>query len=213
MDNGHTDNDNFEQSFLNSVDQAVGVPMQPVASVTSEPVTPRQPKMATPQMQPAMTQPIVSSPAMADNETEPARKLPIFLIATIVCAVIVVVLLVVMFVMGKKPSIASDPTENVKLNDAGNVEAIGVYCRLDDGIMYLELSNSYFIEPSNISSTLIELEDGSYEQLEVDMESGHYTVDGTSLHFVSDDGGDYRATYSSHELKLKNKTYQCTNYE
>lgn len=205
MDNGHTENDNFEQSFMDSVDQAVGGGVPPVQPV--QPVQPMQP------MQP-MQQPVQPVVSPVDNDVEPKSKAPkIFLITTIACALIIVVLLVVMFIMGNKPSIASDSTENVRLNDAGNVEAFGSYCKLDKGTIYFNKNNRYFIEVDDVEDTLVMVEEGVYQQLDPMLERGAYTVDGYDIHLIADDEDDYYAKYSHHELKLKDKTYKCENYE
>lgn len=213
MDNGHTENDNFEQSFMNSVDQAVGggmppvEPMQPMQQM-QQPIQPAQPMQSMQQPMQTM-QPI----AGVDDDDSKKKFPPIFVITTVVCALIIVVLLVVLFIMGSKPNIASDSSENVRVNDAGTVEAIGVYCKMDKGTIYLNKNNRYFVETDNLEETLVMVEEGVYQQVDPMLERGTYTVDGYDIHFIADDDDDYYAKYSHHELELKNKTYKCENYD
>ncbi len=220
MDNGHTNSDDFEQSFMNSVNQAVGgvPPMQP-----GQPVQPEMQAMQEQPIQPVQpiqpTQPSPMNPGMVSSNTagfveqETKKPFPIFLITTIVCGVIVVILLVVLFVMGGKPSIASDSTENVRLGNSGNVEAIGAYCKMDHGTIYFDKGNRYFIEIDTIEDSLVEIDEGVYVQVETILERGSYTVDGYDLHLIVDDSDDYYAAYSHHELTMKDHIYKCENYD
>lgn len=214
MDNGHTNSDDFEQSFMNGVNQAVGdmPPMQP-----GQPVQPEMQAMQEQPVQPVQPGPMnpgmVSSDTAGFVEQETKKPFPIFLITTIVCGVIVVILLVVLFVMGGKPNIASDSTENVRLGSNGNVEAIGTYCKMNQGTIYFDKGNRYFIEMDNVEDSLVEIEEGVYVQVETILERGSYTVDGYDLHVIPDDGDDYYVTYSHHELTMKDHIYKCVNYD
>lgn len=192
MDNGHTGNDNFEQSFINSVNGAV----QGQVPVASEPVV--------------SNGPIVSSSPEAPSA--PKKKFPVFVATTIIEAVVIVVLVVVLILSNMKPSIASDASENVRLSKSGNVEAVGIYCKMGTGTLYLDKFNGYFIEPTG-GGALVEVEPGVYEQLETSLETGHYTIDGNTIHFLSDDNDDYYGQYASHKLMVNDKSYNCENYD
>jgi len=219
MDNGHTEDDNFEQSFMNSVDQVVGGkapkpvrPVQPVQPIQTASQT--QPIQSMQSMQPtgqSMQSTIDSLNGMAADLRNKTSK--VFLITTLACALVIVVLLVILFLVGNKPSIASDSSENVKLGNSGNVEAIGVACKLNKGTIYFDFSNRYFIETDDVEDSLVMIEDGVYKQLDTVLERGRYTVDGYELHLIADDDDDYYVEYSHHELKLKDKTYKCKNYD
>ena len=225
MDNGHTNDmkDDFEQSFMNSVNQAVSNQAAGGATLPASAQDTVQAQNAAPASvqnkvsgqaifsAPTVSAPTSSTPTPTDGGTE--KKFPIFVITTVIGAVATIVLAVVLVLSNAKPSIASDPSENVRLNGSGNVEAIGAYCKMDDGTVYLELSNTYFVEPKDVGNTLIELEDGTYEQLEMNVEAGHYTMDGNLIHFFPEDGSDYHGKYASHKLTVGTNEYQCVNYD
>jgi hypothetical protein len=161
--------------------------------------------------QPVVEQP--QAPVVQPQSLEEKKKFPIFIVTTIVEAVVILVLVIIMIFGGKTPSIADDTSENVTVNASGKVEAIGVNCKLENGTLYLDKTNNYFLEPLNVEGTLVLGEDGVYEQLETTAENGNYTIDGNTIHFLPDDGSDYYGKYSSHKLVLNDKEYQCENYE
>ena len=76
----------------------------------------------------------------------------LFLTLTIVFAVIAICLSVVLFISTIHPSI----TGNVRLNNLGKVEAIGIYCEMDGQTVYLTKANDYFIEITNLQDALID---------------------------------------------------------
>lgn len=156
----------------------------------------------------------VNQAAMANPVTvQPQKKIPIFIITTVVFALATIVLIIVLIITNNRPNIAADSSENVVLSKTGNVEAIGVLCELDDGTLYLEKNNHYFIKTNSTSDTLIMITDGEYERRDSRIETGIYTVDGESLHLHSDDGDGFYATYSHHNINIKGGAYKCKNYD
>lgn len=202
--------DDFEKDFVNQVNLATQAERAAVEESKAEMAASTQTSA-----KPIVSATIVSTPEtpepnadVSDNKTK--NKLMLFMTLTIVFAVIAICLSVVLFISKIHPSI----TGNVRLNNLGKVEAIGVYCEMDDQTVYLTKANNYFIEITNLQDALIEIKPGVYEQLDDKIESGKYIIDGNTIHFLPDgDENGYYAEYSSQKLTLDGRKYQCENYD
>ena len=146
-------------------------------------------------------------------EKEKKPPVLIFILIIIIETIAIIVLSVILVMSKQEESIANDSSENVQLNTSGRVESIGVSCKLDDGTLYLEKSNSYFIEPDEKNTSFVSVGLGEYEESRVNKEEGSYAIDGNIIRLAPKEGEKYFATYSSHKLMIGDKTFECSNYE
>lgn len=199
--------DDFEKDFMNKVNLATRAEQLAVEETKAA-------VEAAPVVKPVASAAIASVPetsvGFGVNGTT-KKALLVFVILAVAFFVLSIVLIVALIVTNNRPSISVD--ENVRVNKFGRVEAIGVYCEMGDETLYLDKSNNYFVELTNVSDTLVEVKEGVYEQLDTNLEYGNYVIDGKTIHFLPDGERDYYAEYSSHSITLNGHKYSCKNYD
>lgn len=138
-------------------------------------------------------------------ETGSKDKKKLFIIIGAVVGVVALVLLIVSLIVTNK--------NNTDKDEKNLASALSIYCRVEDEIFYLNDSYEYIREPFDIEDSLVKVEDGLYKQVGAGAETGIYTFDGKTIHFVSQDGEDYYVDYSSYVFTMDGEMYRCEEYD